>query len=108
MADQSQRSKSKTVVWLVLIGLSLDVVPSEWGIDERGRQVATGIASGVSTNNNGRRMHFLAPEAIQIAVDNFRHDNDFESFSEALRVLISAAFAKLDNGPCVFCKGLQP
>lgn len=108
MAKHAERSRSKTVVWLARIGLSLETVPSEWTVDASGRQVATGIASGVSTNNAGVRVHFLAPMPVQVAIDNFRHDNNFESFSEALRVLLSAAFASLDNGQCDYCKGLQP
>ena len=108
LAERTRRSQSKTVVYLVEIGLSLDRVPAEWTVDAQGRQIPTNIPAGAPTRGTSRRALFLAPEELQIQIDNFRADNNFNSFSAALRVLLTAGLDQLDRHGCRYCRGDRP
>lgn len=108
LAERTRRSQSKTVVYLVEIGLSLDCVPAEWAVDEHGKQVPTDIPAGAPTRGTSKRALFLAPERLQVQIDNFRADNNFNSFSEALRVLLTAGLQQLDRHGCEYCQGGKP
>jgi len=107
LAQSTDRSRSKTMVWLARVGLTLDSVPVEWGVDEAGKQTPTKTPIGVSSCSNGKKALFIAPAEMQVLVDNFRHDNNFESFSEALRILMSAALHRIENGSCAYCRGVE-
>jgi len=104
LAKLNHRSQSKQILYLLEIGLGLDRVPVEWETDSLGRQRPTSRPAG-TTISAGQRAFFRAPEPIWVEVDNFRHDNDLKSFSEAIRVLLTAALRELDTHGCCYCQG---